>query len=479
MLEHLNKLSEKELLDFEKFIDSPYFNSVANVRKLFRYLKKFYPEISDEHTDNEHLFFLIYRKKRYDDVKMRKLRSNFRKVFEDFLFQTEMESENSGNRTLLLKALRRKNLTREFELALEEFKKDLYSGKYFSKNDTYYFNRISLLSEEYYGSISKAKHNLSGLLQEKSDTADYLFAFQKLHTFHEMLVHQYEKSGEMNFNKTFFDSVFAFIEKNESIISANHPNLYIIYNVYQMYSKGEKKSIDKFIRYLRINESKFSEHQLAHYYRYLESFYWTKINEGHHEYKKEVFKIYRYMVASNIFVLDEFLLDIEFNNVVNASLPLGKFQWAESFIEEHRKYLKSELANETYNLAKAKLLFYQKDFKRTLEHLNNIHFKDSHYFLNAKFLLARTMFEQKNYESIPFVLSSLNQYTRRGRFFLNLQQKKNVTVSVKYYSLLLKNILSNNRAGLFVLKKQLLNEKKFVAGKEWFTGKIDSLIEEL
>ena len=209
MLEHLNKLSEKELLDFEKFIDSPYFNSVANVRKLFRYLKKFYPEISDEHTDNEHLFFLIYRKKRYDDVKMRKLRSNFRKVFEDFLFQTEMESENSGNRTLLLKALRRKNLTREFELALEEFKKDLYSGKYFSKNDTYYFNRISLLSEEYYGSISKAKHNLSGLLQEKSDTADYLFAFQKLHTFHEMLVHQYEKSGEMNFNKTFFDSVFA------------------------------------------------------------------------------------------------------------------------------------------------------------------------------------------------------------------------------------------------------------------------------
>lgn len=479
MLEHLNKLSEAELLNFEKFIDSPYFNTVENVRKLFRYLKQFYPEINDEHTDNEQLFFLIYNNKEYDDVKMRKLRSNFRKVFEDFLFQTEMELKNSENRALLLKALRRKDLTREFELALEEFKKDLNSGKYFSKNDTYYFNRISLLSEEYYGSISKTKQDFSGLLQEKSDTADYLFAFQKLHTFHEMLIHQHEKGTEMNFNKTFFDSVFAFAEKNERSISASHPNLYIIYKVYQMYSKDDKKSIDKFIRYLRINESKFSKRQLAHYYRYLESFYWTKINEGHIEYRSEVFKIYRFMVETEIFVLDDFLLDIEFNNVVNASFPLGKFQWTEKFIEEHRKYLKSELANETYNLAKAKLLFYQRDFKRTLEHLNNIHFKDSHYFVNSKFLLARTMFEQKNYESIPFVLSSLSQYTRRGRFFLNLQQKKIVSVSVNYFTLLLKNTVSKNRTGLFVLKKQLLNEKKFVAGKEWFTAKIEKLIEDL
>jgi hypothetical protein len=47
-----------------------------------------------------------------------------------------------------------------------------------------------------------------------------------------------------------------------------------------------------------------------------------------------------------------------------------------------------ELSNETYNLSKAKLFFNKKDFDNVFPYHNQIHFKDPHYHLSSRILLA-------------------------------------------------------------------------------------------
>ena len=44
----LSKLTEIELKNFKRFLQSPYFNSSARIFEIFRYLEKFYPEFNDE-----------------------------------------------------------------------------------------------------------------------------------------------------------------------------------------------------------------------------------------------------------------------------------------------------------------------------------------------------------------------------------------------------------------------------------------------
>lgn len=241
-----------------------------------------------------------------------------------------------------------------------------------------------------------------------------------------------------------------------------------------MNNSTDKNYSELFRNYLERNEKRFAKTQLSYYYRYLESFFWMKINDGQLEYRSEVFKIYKLMISKNIYVLENTLNDIEFNNVINIALPLGEFNWVDKFIERHKKYLRAETANETYNLSKAKLFFYWREFDKALLNLNNVHFKNSHYYINSKFLLARVLYETNSFESIPYVLGQLIQYTRRGKN-VTRNQIKNIKTFKKYFLSLLRLREKFKDSEYILLKKQLNNEKTFVAGKNWFYEKIEEL----
>jgi hypothetical protein len=49
----LKTLTPDEMISFEKFIASPFFNSVKNHAKLFNELKKFYPAFEDSRLTPE------------------------------------------------------------------------------------------------------------------------------------------------------------------------------------------------------------------------------------------------------------------------------------------------------------------------------------------------------------------------------------------------------------------------------------------
>ena len=471
MLELFSQLTPEEIIKFEKLINSPYFNSVEKVTKLFYYLKDLHPLISKDDLSREKISLKVFKNENLSQELLWKLKSDFTKVFEKFLVLEEIDNDSLNYDTTLIKALRKRGAKKELENNLNKIKKN--RNKIYNKDDNFYLSKIYINEEEYYLKMPGILYEFPDCLQAKSDNLDYYFIFMKFHSFHEMFIHQYYNVKPLNFSKTLYKESTDFVKQNSGLISKDHPNIYVIYLVLLMFSNNvQEASSQKLIKYLKLNEKNFSHKQLSYYYRYIESFYYLKINEGQSNLNNDLYQLYKTMFEKDLFVLENIITDKEFNNVINISLPLGKHQWTNTFIEKYKDHLQPDLAIESYNLAKAKYYFYTKDYKKVFPHLHLIHYKDPHYYINSKVLLAKVLFETSSFDTLKSMLESLRKYISREKN-LTEQMLSGIKNFIKFMTLLAKIKEENRKEEISVLKKLIANESKFISSKSWFIEMIE------
>lgn len=473
MISFLNELTVEELFDFETFLYSPYFTRIRNIKLLFDYVKPFYPNIRSDQISYEALSKNVLKEKVVNKVKIRKLLSDFSKLVEKYLLQKEMEKDTDNNKFLLLNALRKKGLSKKFNSELRSFLDT--KKKPFSKDDYYYLADINIYDSIFYFNFSNFKLKFADILQNKSDSIDYLFVFLKLHVFNEMM--ENEEGRDFKFNKKFFDEVISFVRVNKKEIASDHPNVYIIYLVVLMKMSGDDLYVEELKRYLNLNENKIKKDKLNYYYHYIRAYYVSKINQGQTDYREDLFEIIKLMDKKDLFIIDNIITDMEFNSVINTALALKEYIWISKFTEEYKKYLHPDFANDAYNLSVSKILYHKKDFDGVFEHLNKVEFKDPFYYFNAKFLMARVHYDTKNYLGVRYITDNLRQHSRVNRL-LKPDQKNVIRVFIKYMDELVKIAELNSkkrRSMVSVLRKQIENEKTLVTNINWFYEKIDKL----
>jgi hypothetical protein len=476
MIEFFKQLTPDEFYKFDKFIYSPYYTSQKNLIRLYEYLSKLYPKIEDEDLTKEKLSLKIYSEKKVNELKIRKLLSDFTKLMEKFFIQLEVDKNTESNKILLLEYLRKKGLRKRFEFnyrQLTESKK-----KKFSKDEEYYLNQYKMENEFYYNNFTFFRTGNIPYLQNKSDNLDFHFIFSKLHTFNEMLHMEGSKNKNAFYKKTFLTEIMDFVRKNIKKIEDKHPNIFIIYQVFMMFDTLEDKYLENLLKYLKIHEKKFSKDKLNYYYHYVTQYYIQKFNTGQLEYRERVFKIYKMMREKNLFLIDNIITDQEFNNVCNMGLTIKEFKWLDSFIEEYKDFIDPIFAKDAYNLAKAKLAFHQKDYNNVFSFLNEIGVNDPNYYTNSKYLLARVYFDSGNIESAKNIILNLKQYLRM-KSTLTLEQSEGIRIFNKYLNGLIKiyecNISKEKKLLKIILEKSLDDEKKFVPNKSWFYEKISEI----
>jgi hypothetical protein len=116
MFDYFKELTSSELCEFEKFIYSPYFTTQKNLVRLFEYLKKKYPDISNEDISKENISINIYDEEKVNDVKIRKLISEFSQLMEKFYIQLEVDKDDIRKRILLLTSLRVRGFTKRYQM---------------------------------------------------------------------------------------------------------------------------------------------------------------------------------------------------------------------------------------------------------------------------------------------------------------------------------------------------------------------------
>ncbi|HQY52615.1 MAG TPA: hypothetical protein PLD63_09615 [Ignavibacteria bacterium] len=478
MIEYLNKFSSEEVLRFEKFVKSPFYNSNKNLLKLTDFLIALYPDINKKNSSKSVISSKVFNEKKINDVKIRKLMSDFNKVIDRFIMQIEFESDNVRNRILLLNSLRKRGMDKRFEYDFNEFSKS--QKNLFSKDEDYYNNEVNLLSEYYSHNQSKYKNIKAEILQEKSDNIDMRFIFEKLHTFHEMFDNEGSRNRDKFFNRTFYEEIKSYIENNLKNVRDEHPNIYIIYLVLKMNETFNDDYLDSLLKFLKANQKKFTNYNLVYYYNYITAYYNKKINVGHIKYRKDLIKLYMRMMKNDLFLIDNIITDFEYNNVVNIALAEGKYDWIDDFIETYKIYLEKTFAEDIYNLAKAKLLFHSEKYDNIFEYLNKVDIKDPTYYINSKFLLGRVYFEKDEDESIQYILDNLLQY-KRNKKILSEEQQKSIQLYLGFMNDLMKisncpELEKDRKKSLkAIMRKELSNPDGFIPARSWFYEKLEKV----
>ena len=59
-LDIIKTFSEDEIKKFDLFLSSPYFNSKKSIVRLFKELRKFYPDFDSEDLTEEYLYSKVF-----------------------------------------------------------------------------------------------------------------------------------------------------------------------------------------------------------------------------------------------------------------------------------------------------------------------------------------------------------------------------------------------------------------------------------
>lgn len=479
MVEHFKDLTKKEVAGIQKFAASPFLNSNKQVTKLITFLSALHPYLQEGLPDRKSIYNAVFDTEKIDEINYRKLISDFTRVFENFLIYNKLEKETVRNKIKLLNSLRLMGIRKRF---MSNYKEAADIQKKIKiKDNTYYEDQIELLTEFYYFNYDKLRNVHSECLQDKSDNIDMEFVFHKLHMYLEMIFNEYMNNKSITYKKTFYNEVINYVRMNEKNIMKHHPGIYLIYNIVLLWKTSDDKFIKIFLDYLESQTKIFPIKKLKYYFYYILTYLSVKINAGEVKYREVNMQIFKRMLAKDIFLIDNIITHSDFNSVVNIALPAKEYDWLKKFMEKYKNNIEPEFQKDAYNLAMAKFYFHKKEFQKVYPFLNEVQYKDSGYYLNSKFLLARLYYEMRKDDPLEYVLQNLRQY---------LREKKNISgdylsiskTFVKYITALLKITETDKKKAkqeIHILRKELDNEKKLVPNKIWFYEKTDELSKSL
>ena len=156
LLGMLSKFSQKEFKEFGEFVKSSFFNKNIHVKRLYEYLKKYYPEFNDKKLDKEVVFKNLFEGKKYNDGFLRTVIYNLGKLAEDYMAYLNFRKDDLDRGLNLLKELNERKLEKVFLKYYSEIEEDINSLTY--QNPDYFYKKYELQNQkEIYMDWSKFK----------------------------------------------------------------------------------------------------------------------------------------------------------------------------------------------------------------------------------------------------------------------------------------------------------------------------------
>lgn len=167
----LRSFSREEIIKFDDFLKSPYFNKKRPVQNLFAEIKKYYPGLDSSELEKDKVWKKLYPGREYNYGVMKNLIHDLTKLAEQFITQEEYRQNEIQEFKNLYASLSRRKLRNSIEA------KDIQIQKKFSdisKNSAYTIN-------EFYGQLSKTFEIRlwnKYLVNEDHDVRDIVLGFR-------------------------------------------------------------------------------------------------------------------------------------------------------------------------------------------------------------------------------------------------------------------------------------------------------------
>ena len=105
LLEILRTFSKQELIKFEDFVRSPYFNKKENVLKLFLVVKEFATSFNDENLEKEKIWMNLFPGKEYNYGIMKNLIFDLNKLADRYMIDQKFNLDDNKQKEYLMSSL--------------------------------------------------------------------------------------------------------------------------------------------------------------------------------------------------------------------------------------------------------------------------------------------------------------------------------------------------------------------------------------
>ncbi len=475
----LSTLSNREWSEFEKFVESPYFNQGRNYGSIMKILRKHKPEFNSPELRKESLYKKLYPGKQYKESVMYSTFSRLYSIAEEFIVQIEMRNDNFIDRERLrLAALRTRGINTKAVSQISRMEKDLKNRKIYMEE----FYHIKEFSKEigffYYQNNMRDK--ISGPVIE-------ILKYSIYWHFVEFSIYLSSLYSQKNFHKSDYrKSIVSKLEgcldkgKMLDIVKKHDPdNFKILYLHYLDIEASHTPYKDEPYHQMKELTFKSLDVMAKDYKNYflnsLAKHCSMRFVAGDSKFKREAFEIRKKTVEEDLlsFNSDGNIRASEFRSTFIDALNMYEVDWAEKFATSYLPRLNPTIQEDIECYCKARIAYERRDYDKAIVYAGKVNINQILFKLDMKNLIAKIYYDTDSVEPLISALNSYYQIIHNADKTAEAITKRHAGF-VKYLRKLCRVKFENkDKDDLKLLRRQI--ERENVTSGSWLIKKIDEL----
>lgn len=408
LLQLLQTFRTEEWRKFEEFVASPYFNKKQVLIPFCNYLRKAAPEFSDKKMDKKRIYRHLYPKEAFHEKNLSYLMNYLLELAEKFIGLQEYETQKSLKDCHILNAFVKRQLSKHYQQKQKKSHQTLLKFK--KQNENYYLHHylMSNIAEREFA--TRGTRVFDKYLQIAVDSLDDFYFFNKVKYCCAMLNRQEFLSSSYQLH--FLQEVQNFLANREN----NPPLIAIYFEVLQMFLNPKKDEHFYHLKTLfRKHFNELNQHQRGEISFCAINFCARKIRKGEEKFIEEALNLYLEGIDNGVLLVNNYLTQWTYANVVKLALRLQRYDWIKTFIYKYNPKLEEAFRENAlyYNLAE--LYYYTKEYHKVLEQLNQVKFSDLNYQLGSRAILMKVYYELDEIDSLLSLIASFSIFLKRNK----------------------------------------------------------------
>ncbi len=414
LIEVLKTFDNKTLKRLHKFLQSPYFNSNQKVVDLFKYISRYAPAYTDRRLAKQQVFKYFFPKENYETSRgasLRRLMSSLFKLVEKFIVYEAIDQEKQvlNNHIHVLKFYSKNTLDNQFQKFFKRYVQN-FQDNYPYRSFEFYQNEHLVQDTlfEFYSSRDQKK--CEDVLQKSINNIDIEYLTNKLRFA--CLIYSHQKVRQSNLTISFLSEVLHAIQHFKIEV---YPALHIYrHATFFLQDVQNEEDFFQFRALFDKHAQKFPIYEARQLYAYAKNYCVKQVINGQTKYYQIMFKLYKSEIEQKVIYANEKIQPVDLANMVNLGLYLKEFDWVETLLVEHKHKILNQNATDIFQYNMARLLFEKSEYAAAMDMLKTANFKDVHYTLAAKRLLARLYYETDEFDLLESILNSLKVFIHRN-----------------------------------------------------------------
>lgn len=460
LIETLETLSSSELKRFLEFVKSPFFNKNEKLIILTEHIIQSAPEFNEDDLKKESIYNKLFPKAAFDIKKFNLQLFFLNKLLEQYIAILEFQEDKILSQRFFIQGLQIRNSYHSIENEIKSIRKTIQTEHLI---DTEFYYHCYCIEREYdtflkNSELGKDEENKN---QELFHLDVYYLATRLRESCETMVINFFTQK---KFNVSILHSIVDYITKNLEQYS-EIPIVYIYYQIILLFNEPNKIKFNDLLKYIEIQEAKFSPQELYKIYRNLIAY--CHLNERYFSDKKYFsemgISIYKRLINKGIIFNGSKKDNVDFINIVLFSLRLKDYQFTENFIKEYKDKL-NEIDREFYHKrALASLHRTKNEIDKSIKILETLEAPNLHLQIDIKQTLLASYYLNNRLVDFEKLADS---------FAIFIYRKRN-ELPTDYYSLVHNYIQLLKQIFFLKLKYNAYTQKEYAVLHEKLLHKIN------